>query len=125
MSKDIAQECWFTIINNLHALNNLDSFESWAYRIVYTKSIDSLKRKNQTTNNLRAIGNMELKEETTRYENNSILKALKRAIGKLSKEKQDVIRLFYLEEYSILEISDFLCIPKGTVKSRLFKAREK
>ena len=41
------------------------------------------------------------------------------------KEKQDIIRLFYAEEYSITEISAFLKIPIGTVKSRLFKAREK
>ncbi len=39
--------------------------------------------------------------------------------------QQLVIRLFYLEERSIYEISQLLNISTGTVKSRLFHAREK
>ena len=35
------------------------------------------------------------------------------------------MRLFYVEDCSILDISNILNISKGTVKSRLFYAREK
>ena len=33
--------------------------------------------------------------------------------------------LYYYNDLSISEISDILNIPKGTVKSRVFRAREK
>lgn len=40
-------------------------------------------------------------------------------------EQQEVIKLFYTEEYSLKEIAEILRIKHGTVKSRLFHAREK
>ncbi len=125
LSKDIAQECWIIIINKLHTLKKVESFKSWALRIIYTKSIDAYKRRSRELQDLNKI---EQKTNTPSDENEdkTVLKRkLLRAIQDLSKEKQDIIRLFYVEEYSLKEISSFLQIPIGTVKSRLFKAREK
>jgi len=50
---------------------------------------------------------------------------LSEAIALLPKEKQDILRLFYMENYSVRQIGLFLQLPVGTVKSRLFNAREK
>jgi RNA polymerase sigma-70 factor (ECF subfamily) len=124
-AKDIAQESWITIINKLHTLENIDSFKSWALRIVYTKAIDGIKKRNKESKNLRNIRNIKSGSQSLEDEKNLILKGLLKAIQKLPKQKQDIIRLFYAEEYSINEISKFLDIPIGTVKSRLFKSREK
>ena len=124
-AKDIAQESWLTIIDKIHNLKNVDSFESWAFRIVYTKAVDSIKLNIKESRNLKSI---KVDTETEgEIEDNKILvqRALLKAINQLPKEKQDIVRLFYSEEYSINEISTFLNIPIGTVKSRLFKAREK
>ena len=46
------------------------------------------------------------------------------AISELSENQQMVLRLFYKEDYSLNEMSDILEISVGTVKSRLFHARE-
>ena len=59
------------------------------------------------------------------FQRTILKRKLLNAIQDLPKGKQDIIRLFYVEEYSLKEISSFLQIPIGTVKSRLFKAREK
>jgi RNA polymerase sigma-70 factor (ECF subfamily) len=125
IAKDIAQECWIIIINKLDTLKNADSFKSWALRIVYTKSIDRIKTRNKENENLKSVKITESNVLSIEDENNLIHIALLNAIHKLPKDKQDIIRLFYAEEYSIFEISKFLTIPVGTVKSRLFKAREK
>ena len=125
LAKDTAQESWVRIINKLHTLENVDSFKSWASRIVYTMAIDAVKRRNKESKNLESVSIIEPSTESSEDENHLIQKALLNAIRKLPKEKQDIIRLFYTEEYSISEISVFLDIPIGTVKSRLFKAREK
>ena len=59
------------------------------------------------------------------YENNSEIKIeLMKAIRRLSNAHQTVVKLFYVEEYSLKEIADLLGISTGTVKSRLFHARE-
>ena len=124
LAKDIAQESWLAIIDKIHTLKNTNSFRSWALRIVYTKAIDAIKQANKANNRLKSIVSNQ-DEEVEEDPKTKIKKALRHAINKLPKQKQDIIRLFYVEEYSITEISSFLNIPIGTVKSRLFKAREK
>jgi RNA polymerase sigma-70 factor (ECF subfamily) len=47
------------------------------------------------------------------------------AIKDLPQDQQVVLRLFYLEEYSLKEISEIVNKSAGTVKSRLYHAREK
>lgn len=125
IAKDIAQECWIIIIDKLHTLENVDRFKNWAFRIVYTKAVDGIKHRNKERNVLDSFRILESDNQPSEEERNRIQLALLKAIRKLPKEKQDIIRLFYAEEYSITEISAFLNIPIGTVKSRLFKAREK
>lgn len=125
IAKDIAQESWIIIMKKLHTLENLDSFKSWAFRIVYTKAIDAVKHRNKESQKLEPARIIKSGTQSSEDESNLIQIALLKAIRKLPKEKQDIIRLFYAEEYSIAEISAFLKIPAGTVKSRLFKAREK
>ncbi len=121
-AKDVAQESWVVIIDKLHTLERVDSFKAWALRIVYTKAIDAVKSRsklniNQSETDLTAI-------ENANQDSNPRQTLLIRAIRQLPKQKADIIRLYYTEEYSVREISSFLDIPIGTVKSRLFKARE-
>jgi len=125
LAKDIAQESWITIIDKLDSLKDVGRFKNWAFRIVYTKAINSVKDRNKALQNVADLGIIEPDNPTNKEEKKDIQIKLLKAIRELPKEKQDVIRLFYAEEYSINEISAFLKIPVGTVKSRLFKAREK
>lgn len=124
-AKDIAQEVWIIIINKLDTLENVDSFKSWAFRIIYNMAIDAVKQRKKESENLKSFGIIESVKKSSEGESNPIHISLLKAIKKLPKQKQDIIRLFYSEGYSIIEISTFLGIPIGTVKSRLFKAREK
>ena len=124
LAKDVAQESWIIIIKKLPTLKKLDSFKSWALRIIYTKAIDAHKRRTRGLQDLEVPPKIFIESEDNEEEA-ALKRKLLTAIKKLSKEKQDIIRLFYLEEYSLKEISTFLNISTGTVKSRLFKAREK
>jgi len=124
LSKDVAQDCWMIIIKGLPTLKNTESFKSWALRIVYTKSIDAHKRRSKDLQNLNQIDKNTYSDSNEKEDQKALKNKLLIAIKGLSKEKQDIIRLFYVEEYSLKEISSFLKIPIGTVKSRLFKARE-
>jgi RNA polymerase sigma-70 factor (ECF subfamily) len=44
-------------------------------------------------------------------------------LGKLALEQREILTLFFLEEFSLAEISDILKLPLGTIKSRLHRAR--
>ncbi|NQZ44946.1 MAG: RNA polymerase sigma factor [Flavobacteriaceae bacterium] len=50
---------------------------------------------------------------------------LQRAMQNLPFDQRMVLKLFYLESYSIKEISRITKVSTSTVKTRLFRAREK
>ncbi|MFT4567397.1 MAG: RNA polymerase sigma-70 factor (ECF subfamily) [Saprospiraceae bacterium] len=49
---------------------------------------------------------------------------MRAAMLKLSEEHRNILSLFYLEGFSIAEIAHILQLSIGTVKYRLFYARE-
>jgi len=123
LSKDIVQESWTVIIDKIDSLRQADKFGSWGLSIVTRKAIDSLREQSKyrkldyyTEANL-----VDNKQVNTSLLHNLVLKEIKR----LPNEQQIVLKLFYVEGYKIHQISELLNIAKGTVKSRLFTAREK
>ena len=125
LSKDVAQESWQVIIDKISDLKDNSSFGAWAMRIVYTKSFDALRKQNSER-----LKNLNFKKESNIYESNysentDLTDLMHSSIQQLSKSKQEVLKLFYIEEYSLKEIAQILKISEGTVKSRLFHAREK
>jgi len=123
-SKDVVQDCWGIIMNKLSDLKDPNSFSSWAMRIVTRKSIDFLKQNKTKREKLRQYQFTNLEGTNNEEKNTEIIK-LQQAIKSLPNDQQIVLRLFYTQEYSLLEISNILDISVGTVKSRLFHAREK
>ena len=123
-SKDVVQDSWGIIINKLGNLRDANSFSSWAMRIVTRKSIDFLKQNSNKREKLRQYEYTNL-EGTKNEEKNAQIIKLQQAIKSLPNDQQIVLRLFYTQEYALIEISNILDISVGTVKSRLFHAREK
>ncbi len=125
-SKDISQEVWITIIRKLKSLKDPGAFEWWSLRIATAKAIDwiranQLSRRREETRRTAQEEFMENQETPS----DEILLQLRVAIGELPDQQQVVVRMFYQENLDILSIGRILDIPAGTVKSRLFKAREK
>jgi len=124
-SKDIAQDSWNTIILKIDSLRDPARVQCWALRIVFTKAMDWM-RSNQKNRKKLEDYHQNYDVETEEHKNDEALKkALLKAISELPIEQQQAIRLFYVEEYSLKEIGDLLKLSVGTVKSRLFHAREK
>ena len=126
LSKDIAQETWRIVIDKIDHLKDVGSFGSWALRIVCTKSFDALRvQSRKQSKEYELSKNQPTAAEEVEVEEEALKRLLLKAITQLSKQQQLVIRLFYTEEYSLKDISKTLNISVGTVKSRLFHAREK
>ena len=124
-SKDIAQESWNTIMVKIETLKDASKFQSWALRIVFSKSMDWMRSNQKNRKKLESYQqNFEITEDE-QGTNETLKKALLVSIKKLPNDQQIVIRLFYVEDYTLKDISQLLDISVGTVKSRLFHAREK
>jgi RNA polymerase sigma-70 factor (ECF subfamily) len=114
---DITQQTWLGIIKGLRKLHDPANFKAWAYRIATNKSIDWM-RKNKATKH---IDIEEIQEPQQQARPSTGIKEL---LDKLDLRKRMVLSLYYFDQLSVPEISVALKIPRGTVKSRLYKARK-
>ena len=124
VSQDIVQDCWSIIINKLDSLKEPNRFGSWAFRIVTRRSLDFVRKKKWEIGQVNSFPDLQ-NEVDTKNDNETLIHNLQLMIRVLPKEQQVVLRLFYTEDYSLKEIAEILEISVGTVKSRLFHAREK
>ncbi len=129
IAKDIAQDSWSVIIKKINSLKDPNSFGAWALTITNRKAIDWLRKHEVNRGKVQTYYENSRVNYDTEIDNNTIeddhTKIVLNAIKKLPENQQIILRLFYVEEYAIHEISNILNISKGTVKSRLFYAREK
>ena len=92
-------------------------------RIVTRKSYDYLNKNQRDRHKLKEYHKEPKVDIDTEHKESDLAKVYK-AIKDLSQDQQVVLRLFYLEEYSLKEIGRILDKSEGTVKSRLYHARE-
>ncbi len=114
---DVTQQSWLGIIKGLRKLREPESFRAWAYKITTNKSVDWI-RKNKA---VKQISIDEIHDHQQKEKKDTGIREL---LQKLDVRKRAVISLYYFEQLTIPEVSAALKIPKGTVKSRLDKARK-
>ncbi len=126
-ARDVVQDGWADIIKGLPRLEETKVFPAWAYRIVTRRAADHIRR-NVRKRRIEAAYAAEPEKVNTAIsaiEMSADKTPLHRAITKLPPKQQAAIALFYLEDFSIAEISVALEVPAGTVKTRLMHARHK
>lgn len=122
-AQDIVQESWSGIISGLQNLNEIRTYKSWMFKVIRNKSIDRIRkmqREQIAMENFKQEG-IDIEQFSDNVQNSEIVI---KVLQTLSSELKEVLQLFYLERQTVEEISGLLGVPKGTVKSRLFRARE-
>ncbi|MCA0153865.1 RNA polymerase sigma factor [Winogradskyella vincentii] len=125
VAKDIAQDSWTIIIDKIDKLKEPKHFKYWAYRIICNKSTDWLRAQTRKKRNKAEYEIVTQNNSIETPDNNNLKQVLLKEIEELPEGQKKVIRLFYIESYSLKQISEILDISTGTTKSRLFHAREK
>jgi len=124
IAKDIVQESWSVILRKLYQLKDPNQFRSWAMKITTRNALDFLRKQKIDLEKRKALQPIVTNNTDPTKREEQIIR-LRKAIRELPQNAQEVLRLFYIEEYSLTEIGEILNIAVGTVKSRLFHAREK
>ena len=121
---DIAQEVFITVYKNLKHFRFESQFTTWLYRITVNKCKDHLRKIN-----VRKIF-VPIKEAVREpsggldIENKDVSNIVMSAISKLPVKLRVPLMLKDIEGFSYQEISESLQCEMGTVKSRIFRARE-
>jgi RNA polymerase sigma-70 factor (ECF subfamily) len=136
-AEDVAQEAFIKAYSSLVDFRGASSFQTWLYRIAGNLAIDTMRRRKyrQGTYSLdqpleTGDGEVERDIEDERagpereLQSAELRERVDEAILKLSPKLRTVILLYELQGLSYEDIARIVGAPLGTVKSRLFNARE-
>ncbi len=127
-AEDVVQDAMISGFKSISKFRAESGVYTWLYRIVVNKSKDLLQKKKREIE--KPIDNVEQQfiDDRVGYEKKLELSDessyLIRKIEQLDDIFKQVIELRYFEEMSYADIASVLKCNVGTVKSRLFKARE-
>ncbi|CAB0150294.1 ECF RNA polymerase sigma factor SigW [Pseudidiomarina piscicola] len=118
---DVVQNVWERLAKNIHKLDDVQVFESWLYQLLRWQLMDQTKSKHlQRT--------LEFDEQSMGFQTVNGEQSLQVGIwalsAKLPAKEREVIELHYLYELELTSIALIVGVPTGTVKSRLYRARE-
>ncbi len=119
-ANDAIQEALFSAYQNYYNLREKKFFTTWIIRILINKCYDIINKNKKVSYIDDSITHNTMGEKDTYNVENS----LEWVLQKIDKDLKEIIVLYYYDDLPINEISDILDIPKGTVKSRLSRARE-
>lgn len=120
-AQDVAQETWIAIARGIRRLQDPARFRSWAYKIVVHKSRDWIRREQAGRRALHRVA--ERSDPASPGGRTEDVARMMAALAELPADQRTILSWFYVEEMSVREIAEALSIPEGTVKSRLYHAR--
>jgi len=126
---DIFQETWITVFQNIEKLQKKedDRIENFIFSTAHKRIKRSLSERGNERR--RTVYDLDENiEDTTDFftqcESEGI-ETVCQCIDMLSEEQREVMRLYYLEKYSIKEIAKKLHISEGAAESRRCRGRKK
>ena len=127
-AEEVAQNAWIAIARGLGRLDDPACFARWALRIVERRAADFVRRQQQLRRDAAALADHALREPENSVAQLAVADdcgRLQEVIAGLDAATRELLSLFYQTGLSVGDIADQLGVPAGTVKSRLYHAREK
>jgi|SRR5574344_138259 RNA polymerase sigma-70 factor, ECF subfamily len=132
---DVAQEAFIKAYKAINSFRGESSFYTWLYRIVVNAAKTFLESNNKHRNHVdvdseefQSIdeqGILASRDTPDRIiESQELQQVILNAMKDLPKELSDAITLREVEGMSYEDMSDLLQVPIGTVRSRIFRARQ-
>jgi RNA polymerase sigma-70 factor (ECF subfamily) len=132
-SLDVTQEVFIKVYNSLAKYSSEYKFSTWLYRIAHNAAVDHLRRNSVSPQSLEAEnadGTFELQLESQvaspeqDHERSQWRSEIEIVVEKLPAAYKELIVLRHGRDMSYDEIAEVTGLPLGTVKNRLFRARE-
>ncbi len=134
IAEDITQDTFLKAYQKLSTLKKPQRFASWLYVIATNDCKMWLRKKRLSTQSLEDINSTALEsatysgyviaenEQETAEAQREVVKKL---LAKLQESERTVITLHYLGGMTYKEISEFLGVSVGTIKTRVYRARRR
>lgn len=132
-SLDVTQEVFIKVYNSLTRYSSEYKFSTWLYRIAHNAAIDYMRRNSVVSQSIEAEnadGTYQLQIESLQpnpeqqRERSEWRREIETVVKCLPQVYRELILLRHAQDLSYDEIAEITNLPLGTVKNRLFRARE-
>jgi RNA polymerase sigma-70 factor, ECF subfamily len=130
---DLAQEIFVKVFMALDRYDPKYQFSTWLFRIAQNTAIDALRKKSVVEVPIAKPADDEDKKEREfadtgvspyrALKNKQLASAIDKAVLELPADYRELIQLRHFAELSYEEIASMKKLPLGTVKNKLFRAR--
>jgi RNA polymerase sigma-70 factor (ECF subfamily) len=127
-AREVVQDTWLRVLRGIGRLNDPAKIGAWLFGIARRALMDRLRAQYgalpSSGAEVDSLATDEDEHDTAReLDLCDDVAALRTELAELPFAEREVLTLFYLGELPLAEVAAVLEVPQGTVKSRLFRAR--
>lgn len=119
-AEDVLQEVFIRLFNNADRFDSRRKLSTWLMRIAHNLSIDYLRRKRES-----ATGGFSSVEPSVTNGGSGLSEDVADVLSRIEADSRSILILRDSLGFDYAEIADMLDMPLGTVKSKIFRARDK
>ena len=123
LADDLVQETIYKALKNASRLRDVETIDTWLYRILFNCWQDFLRIKGRNVEFVEMHDDEQL-DQTESYQQSQIVERVRASIEQLPLPLREVVTLADFAGFSYAEIAEIIEVPIGTVMSRLFRARQ-
>ena len=124
-AEDVAQDAFAKAYRNFRQLRDRDRFRAWLARMTWRLAIDRCRATNRRQRLECTATDSDGPTAAETVETREREERLWKAIDALPEKLRIVVVLASIEGHEVKEVASLLGLPQGTVKSRLFLARQR
>ena len=123
---EVSQEAWVGILRKLPSLDDPAAFPGWAYRIVTRRAVDWVRGEVKQRKHRGAMPADVAAPPPGPTDSEAARRARRvlDALQQLPVDQRALLSMHYLDDLPTAQIADALGVPRGTVKSRMHRARQ-
>ncbi len=122
---DLAQDCFLHAWNKLQTFTGRGSFIGWLLKVAYTTFLQSKRKSKRYKEVLDEAAYIAVTESKSYTQQSDEVSDLDKLLAVLTEDERAIIVMSYACGLSHREISDVAGLPTGTVKSVIYRSKEK
>ena len=125
IADELAQDCFMHAWNKLQTYSGRGSFIGWLLKVAYTTFLQSKRKSKRYAEILQQVGHATEADGRAYSEPSDEVSDLDKLLAVLTDDERAIFVMSYAYGLSHREISEATTMPVGTVKSVIFRGKEK
>ena len=125
-AEEVTHDSLLKALDSLADFNRLSRFSTWFYQIVYRNALNKLNSRKAMVSiqpEMELLPNNSVKQ-WSELELQDQKKFLEKAFQVLDMSEQLIVTMYYMDDFSVIEISKVLGLGKSAVKMKLMRSRK-